>query len=263
MDGSSTFRSPRVGPVELSVSLWLAVRFLSAFFIRRRTRKRRGWTFRVHKSRMLACRLPWRIKGRKIKLRETVSVLLVHVCLRKAEVENQLEHTEPREKPVEVINMSAVEIVGKPALSHSAGDLVDRRDHESVDEVADAEDAQVESHPETPQCMRDLAVEELLQPGQGERIRHAGENVPRHHPPDAHRNGCFGLIHQAELSCSSEPLRLHQGRHHDRDQRDHHSHADPLKHRDARRTTGEPSGCGHEKTIVDRNESGGEGTGEG
>ena len=180
-------------------------------------------------------------------------VVLVDVGAREVEEERELHGAEPRQQPVEVIEVRTVEVVGEPAVpAAGAGDAVDDRDEQAADESPDAHDAEVEREAQAAQAVGHLVVEELLQAHHRQHVRHPHHGVLRHDPRPGHGHRRRRVVHQAVLPRRRQPPRLHQRRHHHTRQRRGHAGAHALQHGEPRRVARGPPQRRHQRAVVDR-----------
>jgi hypothetical protein len=179
---------------------------------------------------------------------------LVNIHSREDHKGDELHGAEPSEKPVEVVEVGAVEVVREPARPALCCRLVNDGDEEAAEEVADSEDAQEQGQPKAPHRVGDLVVEELLQPDHGEHVGDADEDVLRDHPPERHGELRLGGIHQAGFRRNPEPLHLHERRQGHGDEGERQAGADPLQHGDPRRPPRVAPRQGHEEPVVHRDE---------
>jgi hypothetical protein len=179
---------------------------------------------------------------------------LVNIHSREEHKGDELHGAEPGEQPVEVVEVSAVQVVREPARPALRRGLVNDGDEEAAEEVPDPEDAQEQGQPEAARRVGDLVVEELLQPDHGEHVGHADEDVLRDHPPEAHRELRLWGVHQAGVPRDAEPFHLHERGQGHGDEREGQAGADPLQHGDTRRPPRAAPREGHEEPVVHRDE---------
>jgi hypothetical protein len=184
-----------------------------------------------------------------------IGLVLVDVGARKVEEEREFDGAEPRQQPVEVVDVRAVEVVGEPAVpATAAGDAVDEGDEQTADESPDAHDAEVERQPQAAEPVGHLVVEELLQAHHGQHVRHPHHGVLRHDPRPAHGHRRRRVVHQPVLPRHRQPPRLHQRGHRHARQRHRHARAHALQHAQPRRVARRPPQRRHHRAVVNRHE---------
>lgn len=113
------------------------------------------------------------------------------VPLRALDVQPQVESAQRRQKPVEVVQVTPVEVLrgDPPGIASRACDSSDARDQDGAQVVPEPECGQGEGASQASDPVWALLVEELQLPDVGEHLRGSHQRVLRHLPAFQTNNG--------------------------------------------------------------------------
>ena len=115
-------------------------------------------------------------------MRNHSTLFLMHIGLCTVDVSSEAKSTEQCKRPVEVIEMGSVKIVGEPASPGATGHLVDGINKKAAADVPYSSYAYVQSQAHAAETIRNLVVEEFLLADECNRISQPKQNVLRDHP---------------------------------------------------------------------------------
>lgn len=163
------------------------------------------------------------------------------------EVDDEVCQAEPREEPVEFVELPLVEVVGDPGPAVGR-ELVDRGHQGRADEEAQRERAEEQPRAHRLHPFGALPEEEIQLPDVGEGLPRSDEEELRDQPEDRHGHDPVG---GRVLAGDPEAADLGEGGSGHGEDGEHEPHPDPLERGEPVRVAREAAGDGDDDAVVD------------